>query len=58
MVQGIGSGIDGKAVTMFPADSSGAKMTYIAHAPINRWICGGAGTTISLNYLPNGCRGT
>lgn len=58
MAQGIGIGIDGNVVTMFPADSSGAKMTYAAGTPIYRWICGGAGTSIASKYLPSSCRGT
>jgi type IV pilus assembly protein PilA len=56
--QGIGAGIDGNVVTMFPADSSGSKLTYSAGTPINRWICGGAGTTIEPKYLPGSCRST
>lgn len=55
--QGIGAGIDGFVVTMYPADANGAKLVYTSGASINRWICGGTGTTISANYLPSGCRG-
>jgi hypothetical protein len=30
---------------------------YAPGVVINRWICGGTGTTISFNYLPGSCRG-
>jgi type IV pilus assembly protein PilA len=51
-------GIDGKVVTLFPATSASAKMTYSGSAQtINRWICGGLGTTIEPKYLPGSCRG-
>lgn len=56
--QNIGSGVDGQAVTMFPADASGAALSYAPGAGINRWVCGGAGTTIAARYLPASCRGT
>ncbi len=50
--------VDGKVVTLIPADATGAPLTYSGSAvAVNRWICGGAGTTISLNYLPGSCRG-
>jgi type IV pilus assembly protein PilA len=55
---GIGAGVDGNAVTLFPANASSAKMTYSATAQtINRWICGGSGTTIEAKFLPGSCRG-
>jgi len=57
--QGIASEIDGSVVTITPSDASGAAMTYSpGGASINRWICGGAGTTIEAKYLPGSCRGT
>jgi type IV pilus assembly protein PilA len=52
--------IDGKDVTLVPADSAGAALTYTAGGiAINRWICGSSaqGTTISSKYLPGSCRG-
>ena len=56
--QGFGdANIDAKEVTLFPADSAGAAMTYSQGASINRWICGGAGTTILAKFLPGSCRG-
>jgi type IV pilus assembly protein PilA len=57
--QGIAPGIDGSVVTITPSDAGGAPMTYApGGASINRWICGGAGTTIEAKYLPGSCRGT
>jgi type IV pilus assembly protein PilA len=56
---GIGAGIDGLVVTLFPATAANAKMTYTGTAQtINRWICGGTGTTIEAKYLPGSCRGS
>ena len=50
--------IDDKVVTLFPADASNVALTYAGTAQtINRWICGGAGTTIVAKYLPGSCRG-
>ena len=52
--------IDGKDVTLVPADAAGAALTYVAGGvAINRWICGSAalGTTIPPKYLPGSCRG-
>ncbi len=50
--------VDGKVVTLIPADATGAPLTYSGNAvAVNRWICGGIGTTISMNYLPGSCRG-
>ena len=52
--------IDGKNVTLVPADSGGLPLTYVAGGvAINRWICGSAtyGTTIPAKYLPGSCRG-
>jgi type IV pilus assembly protein PilA len=56
----IGTGIDGNVVTLVPADSSGAAMTYSGTAQaINRWICGSTtqGTTVEAKFLPGSCRG-
>ena len=54
--------IDDKDVTLIPADSAGAALTYTSGGvAINRWICGSAtltpATTISPKYLPGSCRG-
>jgi len=58
--QGIDSAnIDDKVVTLFPADASNVALTYSGSAQtINRWICGGAGTTIVAKFLPGSCRGS
>jgi type IV pilus assembly protein PilA len=56
--QGVGDGnIDGKVVTLIPADSGGAALVYTPGVAINRWICGGAGTTVLPKFLPGSCRG-
>lgn len=50
--------IDGKVITLIPADNNGAPLVYSGSATaVNRWICGGAGTTMSMNFLPGSCRG-
>ena len=56
--QNIGTGIDGNVVTLVPSDASAAALTYAPGTTINRWICGGAGTTIEAKYLPGSCRGS
>ena len=57
--QGIGTGIDDKVVTLFPADANSAALTYAGTAQtINRWICGGSGTNIEAKFLPGSCRGS
>ena len=63
MAQAIDSAnIDSKVVTLVPADSSGAALTYVGGSvAINRWICGSTSltpaTTIPPKYLPGSCRG-
>jgi len=52
--------IDGKFVTLVPADASGTALTYaIGGVAINRWICGSSalGTDMPPKYLPGSCRG-
>ena len=49
--------IDGKVVTLFPANASGTALTYAPGTSINRWVCGGTGTTILAKFLPGSCRG-
>ena len=57
--------IDGKFVTLMPADNTGAA-TPTAALPLNRWVCGNAAaitgsafiTTVPLKFLPGSCRGT
>ena len=55
---GIGPGVDGKVLTLVPANSAGAALSYTPGTTINRWICGGTGTTIEAKFLPGSCRGT
>ena len=51
--------IDHKDVTLIPSDSGGGALTYNGSAQtINRWICGGAGTTVEAKFLPGSCRGS
>jgi type IV pilus assembly protein PilA len=55
--QSIGTGADG-IVTLIPADSAGATMQYAGTSQtIFKWICGGAGTTVTAKFLPGSCRG-
>jgi type IV pilus assembly protein PilA len=56
--QGVGTGIDGNVLTLTPSDNAGAALTYTPGTMINRWLCGGSGTTILPKYLPASCRGT
>lgn len=52
------SNIDGKILTLVPADSSSTGLTYSGGgAQIHRWICGGGSTTIPIKFLPSSCRG-
>ena len=56
--QGVGdTNIDDKVVTLFPANASGTALTYVPGTSINRWVCGGSGTTILAKFLPGSCRG-
>ena len=58
-IQGIGSGLDGKVVTLIPLNSAGVPATVAADMgqAVRAWICGGTGTTADLRYLPGTCRG-
>ena len=57
--QGIdATNIDDKDVTLIPADATGTALTYTPGVAINRWICGGTGTTVLAKFLPGSCRGT
>jgi type IV pilus assembly protein PilA len=52
--------IDGKVVTLVPADNSGTALTYTGGSQtINRWVCGSTalGTSIPAKFLPGSCRG-
>jgi type IV pilus assembly protein PilA len=54
---GIGAGVDGKNVTLIPANVGGTALTYSPGTTVGRWICGGTGTTLEAKYLPGSCRG-
>ena len=58
-IQGIGSGLDGKVVTLIPLNASGVPATVAADMgqAVRAWVCGGTGTTADLKYLPGTCRG-
>ena len=62
-VQGTGDAtIDTTVLTLIPADSTGAKMTYSgASQQVNRWVCGSTtltpATTVPQKFLPGSCRG-
>jgi type IV pilus assembly protein PilA len=55
--QSIGTGADGN-VTLIPADSTGAGLTYSGTSQtVFKWVCGGTGTTVQPKFLPGSCRG-
>ena len=49
------AGVDGKKLTLIPQAQGGGAV--VIGSAIYQWVCGGAGTTISLKYLPGSCRG-
>lgn len=58
VAQNISSDINGQTLTLIPSTTaSGAVSAPGAGGTINRWICGGTGTTIPAKYLPGSCRG-
>ena len=58
-VTGISAAVNGQAVTFIPLAASGIPATTPANMGegLYGWTCGGAGTTVSLKYLPTSCRG-
>ena len=58
-IRGIGPAVDGKTITLTPADAAGVPLTYAPGRGVGRWLCGGAGdgTTLDAKYLPGSCRG-
>jgi type IV pilus assembly protein PilA len=52
---GIGAGVDGLVLTLRPQTAAGAVPAI--GTPVNRWVCGGTGTTIQRKFLPGSCRG-
>jgi type IV pilus assembly protein PilA len=58
-LRNIGSGIDGKVVTLVPLiDGVPADAASDMGRGINGWSCGGTGTDLPANYLPASCRGS
>ena len=49
----IGADVDGNVLTLVPANSSGAALTYAPGTAIQQWLCGapGDGATIPSKYL-------
>jgi type IV pilus assembly protein PilA len=52
---GIGTGVDGKKLTLRPQTAAGG--TPAISTQVNRWVCGGTGTDIDKKFLPGSCRG-
>ena len=52
---GIGAGADGLVLSLRPQTAAGAVPAM--GDSVNRWICGGTGTTINRKFLPGSCRG-
>jgi len=58
VASGVNPAVDGKAVTLVPfIDGAAAKSATMMGSGVNKWVCGGTGTTIPLKYLPSSCRG-
>ncbi len=56
--QNISGDINDKVLTLIPSTTAdGAAVAPEAGGTINRWICGGEGTTIPAKFLPGSCRG-
>jgi type IV pilus assembly protein PilA len=54
------STVRGTTLTLIPYSTATAPMTASmvgSSATIFKWICGGTGTTVPLQYLPASCRG-
>jgi type IV pilus assembly protein PilA len=59
-VRAIAAEIDGKVLTLTPADVNGTPLVYAPNTTVPRWVCGspGDGTTVDPKFLPGSCRGT
>jgi type IV pilus assembly protein PilA len=55
--QNINPDVNSKDLTLVPADAAGSPLTFAQGITVNRWICGGTGTTIPAKFLPGSCRG-
>jgi type IV pilus assembly protein PilA len=58
-VRNISAVVDGRFVTLTPLQDAAADAVFVAgqSKSLYGWICGGAGTTVPLKYLPASCRG-
>jgi type IV pilus assembly protein PilA len=58
--QGISDDVNGKKITLVPANASGTALTYTPGQTVARWICGasGQGTDVPQKLLPGSCRGS
>ena len=57
-IQGIGTSVDGKKVTLIPMKGAAAANTGTdMGAGLTGWICGGTATDTDKKYLPGSCRG-
>ena len=58
-VTGISASVNGSVVTLIPFATSAASAVFTASSSqtLWGWVCGGAGTTTPLKYLPGSCRG-
>ena len=54
---GINPAVDSKVVTLVPFIDLVAATTAAMGSGVNKWVCGGTGTTIPLKFLPSSCRG-
>jgi len=55
---GINPAVDGKLVTLVPfVDTNAALSASMMGSGVNKWVCGGTGTSIPLKFLPSSCRG-
>jgi type IV pilus assembly protein PilA len=52
------SAIDAKVVTLAPKNAAGNAIGVAdIGSPVNKWVCGGTGTTLPSKFLPGSCRG-
>lgn len=58
-VRNISAVVDGQFVTLTPLQDASTDAVFLPgqSQSLYGWICGGAGTTVPLKYLPASCRG-
>ena len=58
-ITGIAASLEGTVITLVPLNGAGVPATVAADmgTAVRSWVCGGTGTTASLQYLPSTCRG-